>query len=119
MLRMDQVHVVRHKVMVEGQQIGGVAREMGIARNTVKRYLERAAPVRVETEERARPVWEKVGPRVDALLSESPRWTGGKQRLTATRLHAMLVAEGFEVGVTLVKEAVVEWKRRRREVFVP
>jgi hypothetical protein len=31
----------------------------------------------------------------------------------------MLVAEGFEVGVTLVKEAVVEWKRRRREVFVP
>jgi transposase len=119
MLRMDQVHVVRHKVLVEGQQIRRVAREMGIARNTVKKYLARPAPVRVEHAPRARPVWEKVGPRLEALLAESPRWTGGKQRLTATRLHAMLVGEGYEVGITTVREAVVEWKRRRREVFVP
>ena len=28
---MDQVHVVRHKVLVEGQQIRKVAREMGSA----------------------------------------------------------------------------------------
>lgn len=116
---MDQVHVVRHKVLVEGQQIRRVAREMGIARNTVKKYLEQAAPIRVEKEPRARPVWEKVRARVETLLAESPRWTGGKQRLTATRLHRMLVAEGFSVGVTMVKEAVAEWKRRRREVFVP
>ena len=47
------------------------------------------------------------------------RWTGGKQRLTATRLHELLVAEGHRVGVTVVKEAVAEWKRQRREVFVP
>ena len=47
------------------------------------------------------------------------RWTGGKQRLTATRLHELLRAEGHRVGVTLVKEAVAEWKRQRREVFVP
>lgn len=56
---------------------------------------------------------------MEALLAESPRWTGGKQRLTATRLHAMLVAEGLTVGATTVKETVAEWKRRRREVFVP
>ena len=116
---MDQVHVVRHKVLVEGQKARRVAREMGISRNTVKRYLEIAAPVRVEHAARGRPVWEKVGPRIEALLAESPRWTGGKQRLTATRLHQMLVAEGLEVGVTTVKDAVAEWKRRRREVFVP
>lgn len=116
---MDQVHVVRHKVLVEGQQIRRVAREMGIARNTVKKYLEQPAPVRVERAPRRRLVWEKVRARLEALLAESPRWTGGKQRLTATRLHAMLVTEGYEVGITTVKEAVVEWKRRRREVFVP
>jgi transposase len=119
MLRMDQVHVVRHKVLVEGQQIRRVAREMGIARNTVKKYLAQAAPVRVEEAPRARPVWDKIRARLEALLAESPRWTGGKQRLTATRLHRMLVTEGFSVGVTMVKEAVAEWKRRRREVFVP
>jgi transposase len=119
MLRMDQVHVVRHKVLVEGQAIRQVAREMGVARNTVKRYLERPAPVRVETAPRARPVFEKVRERLQSVLTESPKWTGGKQRLTATRLHAMLLSEGLEVGVTTVKEAVVEWKRQRREVFVP
>jgi transposase len=116
---MDQVHVVRHKVLVEGHPVRRVAREMGIARNTVKKYLEQPAPVRVKRVARARPVWEKVGPRLEELLTQSPQWTGGKQRLTATRLHAMLVGEGFEVGVTTVKEAVGEWKRRRREVFVP
>ena len=57
--------------------------------------------------------------RVQTLLAESVRWTGGKQRLTATRLHELLVAEGHAVGVTLVKDAVAEWKRQRREVFVP
>jgi transposase len=119
MLKMDQVHVVRHKVLVEGQSERKTAREMGISRNTVKRYLDRAAPVRVESRPRGRPVWERVGGRLEELLHESPRWTGGKQRLTATRLHTMLVVEGHAVGVTTVKEAVAEWKRRRREVFVP
>jgi len=116
---MDQVHVIRHKVLVEGLSARRVAREMGISRNTVKTYLRRAAPVRVERSARARPVREKVGPRVEALLSESAQWTAGKQRLTAKRLHTMLLTEGFSVGYTTVKELVAEWKRRRREVFVP
>jgi transposase len=119
MLGMSEVHVVRHKVLVEGQKIRRVAREMGIARNTVRKYLAQPAPERVEKRPRGRPVWDKVGARLEALLAESPQWTAGKQRLTATRLHAMLVSEGFEVGATTVKEAVAEWKRRRREVFVP
>jgi transposase len=119
MLRMDQVHVIRHKVLVEGLSARRVAREMGVSRNTVQRYLAQAAPTRVERLPRGRPVWEKVGARLEALLADSPRWTGGKQRLTATRLHRMLLAEGFTIGITTVKEAVAEWKRKRREVFVP
>jgi transposase len=53
------------------------------------------------------------------LLTASSAWTAGKQQLTATRLHELLVADGYRVGVTLVKDAVAEWRRRRREVFVP
>ena len=68
---------------------------------------------------RPRPVWDAVAERVQALLAESVRWTGGKQRLTATRLHELLLTEGHRVGVTVVKDAVAEWKRQRREVFVP
>lgn len=116
---MDQVHVIRHKVLVEGQSVRSVAREMGVSRNTAKRYLQRAAPVRIETRPRERPVKSKIGPRILELLTAAPQWTTGKQRLTATRLHAMLVAEGHRVGLTTVKEAVSEWKRQRREVFVP
>jgi transposase len=119
MLKVDQVHVIRHKVLVEGRSRRQVAKELGISRLTVRKYLEEAAPVRKETFVRPRPIWEAVRDRVDGLLAESSRWTGGKQRLTATRLHELLVTEGHRVGVTLVKEAVAEWKRQRREVFVP
>jgi transposase len=119
MLKVDQVHVVRHKVLVEGRSQRRVAKEFGISRNTVRKYVEQAAPVRTEAVPRPRPVWDAVGPRFEALLTESGQWTGGKQRLTATRLHELLVTEGHRVGVTVVKDAVAEWKRQRREVFVP
>jgi len=115
----DHVHVIRHKVLVEGRTQRQVARELGISRLTVKKYLHQAMPVRRESQPRARPVWDTVRDRLAALLRESAGWTGGKQQLTATRLHELLMAEGHRVGVTLVKTAVAEWKRQRREVFVP
>lgn len=116
---MDQVHIVRHKVLVEGRSQRQVARELGIARETVRKYLTESIPVRKETQPRVRPVWDAVRTRVEQLLTESLQWTGGKQRLTATRLHELLRGEGQRVGVTMIKEAVAEWKRQRREVFVP
>jgi len=117
---MDLVHVVRHKVLVEGRTQRAVARELGLSRTTVGKYVDQAAPARkVEAAPRPRPVWDAIAERVQAVLADSVRWTGGKQRLTATRLHALLLGEGHRVGVTVVKDAVAEWKRQRREVFVP
>ena len=97
---MDQVHVIRHQVLVEGRSRRQVAKAFGISRLTVRKYIGVAAPMRKDTGPRARPVWEAVRARVETLLAESAQWTGGKQRLTATRLHALLVAEGLRVGVT-------------------
>ncbi len=116
---MDQVYVVRHKVLVEGRSARQVAREMGLSRNTVRKYIEQAAPKYGPRQSAARPVADAIAPRVEALLAESAKWTAGKQRLTATRLHQMLLVEGFHVGVTTVKELVAEHRRKRREVFVP
>lgn len=82
---MDQVHVIRHKVLVEGLSPRRVAREFGISRLTVRKYVEQAVPVRRETGPPARPVWERVGARIQEVLGDSKRWTGGKQRLTAAR----------------------------------
>ncbi len=67
---MDQVHVVRHKVLVEGQP-PPVAREMGLSRNTVRRYLELPAPVRVERGTRPAGLGQGWSP-VEALLTEAP-----------------------------------------------
>lgn len=119
MLRMDQVHVIRHKVLVEGQSIRSVARQMEVSRNTVRKYLLTSAPVRVERQSRARPVLERVRSRIEALLEEWQPRTTAKQRITGSRLHRQLVEEGCGVGVTTVRAYLRELRRRGAEVFVP
>ncbi len=119
MLRMDQVHVIRHKVVVEGQSVRSVARQMEVSRNTVRKYLRESAPVRVERQARARPVLERARSRIEALLEQWGPRTTAKQRLTGSRLHRQLVEEGFQVGVTTVRAYLRERRRRAAEVFVP
>ncbi|MBX3156767.1 MAG: IS21 family transposase [Deltaproteobacteria bacterium] len=117
---MEEVYVVRHRHFVERTPIRQIAREMGIDRNTVRRYL-RGAPAGVGKPRgvEGAPVHDAVRPRAEAILEDSKRWTAGKQRLTAARLHELLRGEGFDVGYTVVKDIVREWKRKRKEVFVP
>ena len=57
MLKMDQVHVLRHKVLKEGQSIRRVARELGLSRNTVAKYLDQPEPIRSSRQARERPVF--------------------------------------------------------------
>jgi len=117
---MDRIHVIRHKVLVEGVPKREVARQLHVGRNTVDRYVAGAEPGKREAVARPTPVRDAVASRVDEILEDSRRWTQAKQKLTARRLWRMLVDdEHFDVGYTLVKELVAEWKRRRREVFVP
>jgi transposase len=51
MLRMDEVSTIRHRVLVQGVSRRAVAKEMGVSRNTVRRYL--AAPAQPSFELRA------------------------------------------------------------------
>lgn len=116
---MQDVHVLRHHVLVEGRSRRQVARELGINRNTVRRYLEAPEPVRRERRPRRRTVFDAVQPRPDELLSEWSERTTPKQRLTATRLHRQLREEGYAVGVTTVRDYLREWRRQRAEVYIP
>ncbi len=93
MLRVEDVHVLRHKVLVEGLSRRQAAREMGISRNTVRRYLTLPEPVRVEREPRRKPVLERVQPRLDALLEE---WSG---RTTAKQI-------GMRAGLFLTADTL-------------
>ena len=116
---MDKVIVVRHKILVEGKSRRAVARELGLSRVTIKRYLEGAQIGVRKPTPRSSPVTDAVRARVEALLGESVRWTAGKHRLTATRLHRMMREEGHLVGAWVIKQLMREWRRRRQEVFVP
>ena len=114
MPRVDQVHVIRHKVLVEERPIRAVAREMGVSRNTVRKYLEESEPVRKVRRAKPRPVTEAIQPRIEALLEGWRDRTTPKQRITGSRLHQELVEEGFRVGVTTVREVLREMRRQLR-----
>jgi hypothetical protein len=87
-------------------------------RNTVRRYL-RGAPAGVGKPRGVlgAPVSDAVRPRALEILEDSKRWTEGKQRLTAARLYTMLRSEGFDVGYTVVKEALGRQAREEKWSF--
>jgi transposase len=119
MLRMDQVHVIRHKVLVEGQSMRAVARQMGISRNTVSKYLKVSEPKRIVSQPKPSPVMETVALRIEELLEHWRGRTTPKQRITGTRIHRQLVEEGYQVGITTVRDYLRERRRKRAEVFIP
>ena len=99
-IRVYQVHVIRHRVLMKAGRRGRLRRSWGFPAGTVRKYLTEAAPKRKETQARRRPEWDAVREGLERLLAELVQGTGGKQRLTATRLHEPLVAEGHRVGAT-------------------
>ena len=116
---MDQVHVIRHKVVAEGKSISSVARELGVSRNTVSKYLRESEPVRKENGPRPRPVMDRVGPRIDELLREWAYRVTPKQRTTGTRVLRQLREESYQVGITTVRDYLREKRRKTAEVYIP
>lgn len=119
MPRMSQVHVIRQKVLVEERSIRSVAADMGISRNTARKYLEQSEPVRRERVPRQAPLREDAACRIDELFVEVGGRLSGKQRLTGTRVLEMLRERGYEGGITTVRAALAGRKRRSREVSIP
>lgn len=119
MLKMDQVHVIRHKVHIEGHSARRVARELKLSRHTVAKYLKVAEAGRRGSAQRPCPARERVKERIAALLVEWHGRTTRKQRITGTRMHRHLIEEGYTVGKTTVYEVLRERRRTAAEVFVP
>src|SRR5271157_4634278 len=111
---------IRRAVLVEGRSQRSVAREFGVARETVRKMLGYSIPPGYRRKEPAkRP---KLGPWlgvIDAILEEDKNQPV-KQRHTAQRIFDRLRAEyGFPGGYTIVKDYVRVASLRRREMFVP
>ena len=116
---MEQAHVIRHKHYAEGQSVRQIAREMGLNRRTVKKYLGLSEPRRVEAAERPQPILTGVVPRIEALLEEWAPRLEGKHRLTSPRLHRQLREEGLVIGERTVRRYLAEKRREAAEVYVP
>ena len=116
---METVYVIRHKHFVEGQSVRRIAREMGLHRLTVQKYLQQTEPQRGESVARSQPVMGVVGARIEALLEEWAPRLGGKHRLTSPRVHRQLREEGFTVGERTVRQFLAEKRRQAAEVYIP
>ena len=120
MLGMGRVHVIRHKRENEGLPIREIARDLGVSRNTLRKYLDGdGEPHRREAGKHPQPVLDAVRVRIDELLREWGQRTTPKQRVTGTLVHQRLRAEGYQVGSTTVRAYLAEQLRARQEVYVP
>jgi transposase len=111
---------IRRAVFVEGKSRRAVAKEFGIARETVRKMLRYAVPPGYRREQAVkRP---KLGPWlgvIDAILKDDQNQPK-KQRHTAKRIFDRLRQEhGYTGGYTVVKDYVRLQKVRKQEMFVP
>ena len=111
---------VRRAVQLEGQSERQVAREYGLARETVRKMLQYAAPPGYRRQQPAkRPKLDSWVGVIDQIL-EKDRVRPRKQRHTAKRIYQRLREEhGFGGGYTIVKDYVRLRKLSQREMFVP
>ena len=121
MVELPKMHTLRYQHEVDGVGIHALARDLHVSRNTVRKYLRADDPVPqyVQRQPRPQPALAQVGPRLEALLAAWGPRTTAKQRLTATRLHRQLLADGCAVGERTVRRYLAERRRQQQETFVP
>ena len=117
---MNQWTEIRRRVLVDKQSKRSVCQEFNIHWDTLVKMLEHAEPPGYrQAKSRHKP---KIGPFlgiIDEILRQD-RQVHRKQRHTKKRLFERLKKEyNYPGGYTAVKEAVREWERQHREVFMP
>ena len=118
MLPMDDFERIRRLVLVEGFSQREVARQLGIARKSVRKAVGRACPIEYTLKvPRACPILDSFKPIIDAWLDQD-RQAPRKQRHSGARVHERLVAEhGFQGSLRSVSSYVSG--RRKAEIPSP
>lgn len=116
MLNVEQILEIK-QLRAQGVPIRRIAKQLGMSRNAVRRYVRGATPGEYSLEKpRRRLVRERIDARVRELLkSEQDKATPRKQRLTATRIHRILIGEGKLASERTVRQAVAATRFELRD----
>jgi transposase len=117
---MDKWTEIRRRVLVDGQSKRSVCQEFDIHWDTLTKILGHSEPPGYRQDQpRHKP---RIGPFlgvIEEILRQDQK-VHRKQRHTKRRIFDRLRHEyGYPGGYTAVKEAVREWERQHREVFMP
>lgn len=118
---MDVIAVIRHKVLAEGVSIRTVARELGLSRNTVRRYARADVVPLPRPTGAPRPslTRESLVAAATEMWRNRRSFTEGKQQLTAARMCELLCEQGHPSSTRTVRRIVEQLRHAEREVTVP
>lgn len=113
---------VRKAYYRDSKSIRRIVRELGIARNTVRKilFMENPGPPRYRlNQNKPKPVLDPFMPIIEGWLDEDER-SPRKQRHTARRIYGRLREEyGFGGSERRIREVVAELRQKPKEVFLP
>ena len=110
---MDDFERIRRLVLVEGFSQREVAKQLGVARKSIRKAIQRPYPADYTLKvPRPCPMLDSVKPIIDAWLDQD-RQAPRKQRHSGARVHERLVAEhGFQGSLRSVSSYVSDRRKK-------
>jgi transposase len=121
MISVEDRAAIRHAYYVEHKTIRQIARDQGVARQTVRKALEAAqAPPYSRSTPRPSPILGPFKPQLDAFLAENQRLPH-KQRYTTHRMFTLVKASGYSGSESHIRAYIGQQRRslHRPPVFLP
>jgi len=118
----ETISKIRRRRLVDGQSISAIARDLRLARNTVKRALR--SETGLFEYQRKRQPRPKLGPFIEMLDAwlEAEEKLPARERRTAQRLYEGLCLEGYTGAVDAIRRHQRAFERRRHPsatAFIP
>ncbi len=121
MIKVEEIEKIRRAYHLEGKSMRRIAKELKHGRETVKKVLESAEPVKYRLRKpRPSPVLGPYKARIDQLLAENedlPR----KQHYTSHKIYETIKAEGYQGAESTLRGYVARRRKekRRPKVYLP